>query len=513
VVFGDPQESYFTFLTRRNPLSTPLSLTELENILYHLNYRSTLAALSIWMGKKAPVSPHQVYEGFEGFLTLENLERIDKIAEGEISHRLRHTFIDHYLQQRVLPYETEMRTWMRGAAAHVEGEKIYIREIIPWCQKKSTRQKRLLLQKETIALSRFLKPFVFQYWDMAIELLTDSLGFRDYVDYCSRKKGIDYEFFYNFLKNLLDQTSSIYTEAMKMWSRKRFGVDMDELTRFDAINILALGEFDTLCPRKEINQLLEFFRYWNVNLTNIPGLHLELDTNKDKSAQAICFVLGIPDEIYVLMRPQGGWVDLETLWHELGHGLSAVHTPPTLPVVLREMATCNRLSEAYAFLLQGVVLSPPFLQEFLGMNPDEAERLYYYKTLKDLSIFRRYSAKFLVEYEAFTSGELLDGTRYSDLMTEYTGFFYHPDAFLLDLVPEFYSLDYVTAWMAEAIFQDYLRGIWGEGWMFSQDAGEKLKSWWSRGNTMDLIPFLREEGLGELTPQPLLYRWHAVLDT
>jgi len=492
-------------------LSTALSILDLENILYHLNYRSTLAALSMWMGQKGPIAPHQVYEGFEKFLTLEHLAEIEELADGEISHRLRHAFIDHYLQLRILPYETEMKAWMRGAAAHVDGEKIYLREIIPWCQKKSNRKKRLVLQKETIALSRFLKSFVFQYWDLAIELLTDSLGFRDYVDYCSKKKGVDYEFFYSFVKKFLDQTAFLYTGAMEMWARERFGADLDQLTRFDAINILALSQFDHLCPEKEINQLTEFFRYWNVNLTQIPGLHLELGKNKDKSAQAICFVLGIPDEIYVLMRPQGGWVDLETLWHELGHGLSAAHTSPKIPVTMREMATCNRLSEAWAFLLQGIVLSPPFLREFLGMNSHDAQRLYYYKTLKDFSIFRRYAAKFLVEYEAFTSGELSDGSRYSELMTKYTGFFYHPDAFLLDLVPEFYSLDYVTAWMAEALFQNYLKERWGEGWIFNPDAGKQLKVWWSRGNTLDLIPFLKEEGLGELSPEPLLSRWQEVL--
>ena len=57
------------------------------------------------------------------------------------------------------------------------------------------------------------------------------------------------------------------------------------------------------------------------------------------------------------MRPEGGWIDVETLWHELGHGLSAVTTDPSLPAVDRELATAFSLSEVYAFLLQRMALS------------------------------------------------------------------------------------------------------------------------------------------------------------
>jgi oligoendopeptidase F len=65
----------------------------------------------------------------------------------------------------------------------------------------------------------------------------------------------------------------------------------------------------------------------------------------------------IPEEVHILMRPEGGWIDMETLWHELGHGLSAVATDPSLPAVDRDLATTFNLSEAYAFLLQRMALS------------------------------------------------------------------------------------------------------------------------------------------------------------
>jgi hypothetical protein len=63
-----------------------------------------------------------------------------------------------------MPHETEMQAWSRGAAAHVEGEKIYFQEVIPWCQKSSTLLKRQQLQQETGPLCKLLKPFALNYW-------------------------------------------------------------------------------------------------------------------------------------------------------------------------------------------------------------------------------------------------------------------------------------------------------------------------------------------------------------
>ena len=101
-------------------------LSELENILHHLNYRWNIEALALWKGDKALFEPYRIYEGFDDFLSLNTLSRIEKLEKTESKNRLKHALIDHYLQKSLLPHENEMRTWMRGAAAHVNGEKIYI---------------------------------------------------------------------------------------------------------------------------------------------------------------------------------------------------------------------------------------------------------------------------------------------------------------------------------------------------------------------------------------------------
>ncbi len=176
------------------------------------------------------------------------------------------------------------------------------------------------------------------------------------------------------------------------------------------------------------------------------------------------------------------------------------------------MATSHSLSESFAFLLQNITLSVPFLENYLGLNPPDSEKLSYYKTLKDLSVFRRYAAKFLAEYEMFSSGDLTNGEPYTELMARHTGFYYQPESHLFDLAPEFYSLDYVLGWLAEAIMEEHLRGLLGTRWMFRPETGDILKKWWNQGNRHDIFHFMEANGLGSLAPEALLRRWKEVLN-
>ncbi len=492
-------------------VATPKSIEEIENIVFHLNYRWVMESLAAWKGEKSPIGAYKVYEGFEKFLNPHVLATIDTIKDSEVRKRLKYSFIDHCLQHALLPHESEMRGWMRGAAAHVNGEKIYFREIIPWCQKKSTKSQRRILQQEVGPLCKFLRPFALNYWELLLKLLKETFGFEDYISYCSDKKSVDYHYFYSLAQDLLDKTDDLYFSCMEQWVRKRFNASLHELTRFDAICILGMGEFDDEFSQKEIKRLTQFFRYWNIDLTNTPGLYLDLGKEPKKSAQAMCFILQVPDEIYILVKPQGGWMDVETIWHELGHGLFAAFTSPHLGYVLRELATTNCLSETFAFLIQNIASSVPFLTEVAGVDEEFAQRLYYHKVLRDLSIFRRYAARFLSEYRMFAKEDLGNGQVYSDLMTRYTGFYYQPESALFDLVPEFYSLDYVMAWMAEAMLENHMKEKFGERWMFESEAGRVLKTWWQAGNSLNVFDFLHKNKVGPLSPECLLRRWAKVL--
>jgi hypothetical protein len=70
---------------------------------------------------------------------------------------------------------------------------------VPEIQHPAKRQK---LQQETGPLCKLLKPFVVNYWNIVLDSLTGELGFDGYIDYCSRKKNIDYTGFTSRCKPL-----------------------------------------------------------------------------------------------------------------------------------------------------------------------------------------------------------------------------------------------------------------------------------------------------------------------
>ncbi len=486
-------------------------MIDIEKAVLTLNHRLTAKALSLWQGNVSKNSNYGTYDGVTDILNPSTINSLRPSGEwARHGQRVYHSLLSHYLQYRISPFENELFTLIRGAAASVEGEKIYFKDTLSWCQKRSDLAKRKTLEQESSGLCKFLKPFALGVWEHLLMLLEDEFGYEDYVKYCQDKKQIDYEGYLPVLQEVLRQTDTLYFEAMERWSQKSLGVTLNELNRFDAIYLLGLGEFDPLFPNHiPLSDHLDFFNKWAIQVNDIPGLSLDIGHSSRKGSQAMSFALSIPDEMCLVMNPQGGWIDLETLFHEMGHVLSHAFTAPDLPSVEKDFFTSNTLSETYAFLLQNMCFSPLFLEGRLGLSSDAIEEISFYKALKDLSVFRRYVGKFLSEYEMFKKNDVGDGEIYSAIMEKYTGFAYRPETHLFDLVPEFYSLDYVISWMAEATMEKMFVKTLGHDWMFQPEAGSILKDWWLCGNRYEIDEFFSVKGIGTIDHRDIIERWRS----
>ncbi len=486
-------------------------MEQIERALLTLNYRLTSRALNLWKGNESRTPNHKVYDGFYDILNPTTIKGLHASGR-ETGHKRRvfHALLGHYLQYRISPFENELFAWIKGAAVHVDGEKIYFKDILSWCQKRSDLVKRRKIEDESSILCKFLKPFSLGVWEFLLELLEDEFGYKDYPEYCRNKKLVDYEAYVPKLEEIMRETDTLYFEAMEAWAQRSLGVPLYELNRFDAIYMLGLTEFDYLFPDQiPLSDHLDFFNQWGIQVKNMPGLCLDMSHSPKKGAQAMSFALRIPDEIHLVMNPQGGWIDLETLFHEMGHTLSNVFTSPELPSAEKDFFTSNTLSETYAFLLQNMCFSPFFLERHLGLSSKEIEKISFYKVLKDLSVFRRYVSKFLAEYEMFKEKKIANGEIYARLLEKHTGFSYRPETHLFDLVPEFYALDYVVSWLAEATMEKMLAQTLGHDWMFKPEAGKILKDWWQCGNRYELDEFFAVKGIGAINSKDILDRWRS----
>jgi hypothetical protein len=489
-------------------MTTPVDPTPLSNDLLERTYQWKAEVLARWLGHPPPENGG----GNRAELTLATLDQIDAVEDLSLRHGLRHRFIDLYLQERLKAHEAEMQVMLRGAAAHVNGQKIYLREVIPWCQGQHSWEERQRLQKETSALCRFLKPYLLVHWEESLACLQSDLGYADYRAYCQEKKGVAYGELRVRMVAFLDATRSLYFDAMAQWCRQCFGRPLTELTRFDAIHLLGWGGVHMpLSGPRAFRDTLGLLDTWGMPLAGIDGLRLHLNAAGEGGAQAMTLLLRVPGEVHIIMAPSGGWIDLETLWHELGHGLAAAFTPAGLPLAGREFATDYSLSEAYAFLLQGAVLNHRVLTEVLGLDRRSARRLEYYKALRDLAVFRRYAAKLIWELDLFSGLDLADGAPYAALMRHHTGFYHQPESHLFDLTPELYCCDYLRGMLMAHGLATSLEATGGIAWPLSAATGVWLRDWWKQGHTADMNAFCAANQIPPPSAQRLAAHWEAAL--
>ncbi|MFV9692009.1 MAG: hypothetical protein ACNY01_13750 [Desulfobacteria bacterium] len=107
---------------------------------------------------------------------------------------------------------------------------------------------------------------------------------------------------------------------------------------------------------------------------------------------------------------------------------------------------------------------------------------------------------------------MANGDAYASLLKRHTGLSYRPETHLFDLTPEFYALDYVISWMAEATMEKMLVQTLGDDWMFKAETGMMLKDWWQCGNRYELDEFFSAKNIGSIDSQDIVNRWQQKIE-
>ena len=400
--------------------------------------------------------------------------------------------VDHFIRSKVEPFQAVLNTWMQGAKARVNARDIPFAEVITWCQDTGDNQARSAMSKEVRSLCAFLAPFSYASWKVLLNVLEHDLGYPEYLAFCEEKRGVSLTNSSSHARDFLGETRDTYRGLIEPWLKKVTKISLGDASRFDAIYLLGLRYLDHLFPQGlTIEKITGFFRKWGMDLAGNPALHIHSEGMPGR--QSYCIPVDIPGEVHVIVGPLHGWLDMESLFHELGHALSFIYTDPSLPPEEKDFYQSGALSEAFAFLFQRMCMSMEFLQEILGLSSENARTVSHAHTLKWLTLTRRYGAKLVIEVENFRLGRLEKGQSfYSEIMGRETCFHYDPETYLFDLMPDFYSLDYFQAFMGAACLWEYLNEAAGEDWILDTETGSILHRWWRNGNRLDLSAFLQE---------------------
>ena len=326
--------------------------------------------------------------------------------------------------------------------------------------------------------------------------ITKELGWSSMLELCEELSGIDLAALEVQTEALLADTEASYEPTVEPELERHLGIGFADLRRSDLPAFFRAPTLDAAFPPDQaIPALRKTLSGLGIDLDTQPGVILDAEVRPTKSPRAFCAPVRVPGEVYLMISPQGGRDDTQTLLHEAGHTEHFAHVDPALPFERRLLGD-NSFTEAFAFLFQYLAEEPAWLEEVLGV--DAAPLAGYAQAVK-LIFLRRYSAKLAYErrlHAADVDLAQMPGD-YARTLSAAVHVDWPATNWIHDVDPFFYSACYIRAWAAERSLRAHLIERFGERWFAEPEAGALLAQIWSKGQRA-----LAEELLEEIGAPP-----------
>jgi hypothetical protein len=242
------------------------------------------------------------------------------------------------------------------------------------------------------------------------------------------------------------------------------------------------------------------------DLAGNEGIRLDLDDRPQKSPRACVIASDPPAVVHLITRAQGGLHDYQAFLHEAGHALHYAGLDAELPYTFRRLSRDHALTEIYSFLIESITREPGWHAAHFGLSDAEARERAEATRFLELLLFRRYAAKLAYELELWADFENATdhAQTYADNLRAAVGFRYRADGYLADMDGDFYSADYLRAWIRTAQLRVHLRGTIGEDWWRRPETGELLRALFTEGTRPTSEEIADRIGCDPLDTSPLV---------
>jgi len=341
--------------------------------------------------------------------------------------------------------------------------------------------------------------------------LSRGLGYKNYAAMFEELKGFDFNGLATEMSAFLEATETTYNRIFSEYVENLLGMPANEVARCDLPHLFRASSFDDCFPADgafgALNDTLERL---GLELKKQKNIIVDDEPRPSKSPRAFCACVRIPDEIYLVISPQGGLDDYRSLLHEAGHAEHFGHTRPDLSPIYQRLGDAAT-SECYAFLFDNLVMNRSWLENVAGLEPARAGDVVRFSAFHKLYMLRRFAAKFVYELELHRGVEHPEDV-YSRLLSRATGVPWPAEYYLSDTDEGFYCADYIRAWIAEVQVRQSLVDTYGPDWYACLPAGRELKKNWSDGSLPDIEDVLRAFGQPGLDLGPLVEELRAALE-
>ncbi|MHB1069161.1 MAG: gluzincin family metallopeptidase [Gemmatimonadaceae bacterium] len=276
----------------------------------------------------------------------------------------------------------------------------------------------------------------------------------------------------------LRDTQAMWDDVLPEFLKRGLNLTPREATRADAIALMRAPEFDGAFPATAMEYEV---RRAIGQMGASPDAHgrVVFDTGDrpGKRARAFCSPVRIPDEVYLVLRPQGGQGDWTTLMHELGHALHFANMDRSLPFEFRWLGD-NSVTEGYAMLFDHRLKDRGWLSRHSELSKADTPKYLRAAGFEELQFLRRYCAKLIYEVELHAGTTPWDALPdlYVETLTTATGFRYQRADAFLDVDPRFYAARYLRAWQLQALLNESLCERFNEDWWRNPHAGPWIEA-------------------------------------
>jgi len=416
-------------------------------------------------------------------------------ANDERYPELRRLVVEGYLDAAANELTEQIAARETADALDWDGESLPYRSVAPLIRNEPSPDRRHALERRLVEATSAQNPLRERRWDLLYASARE-LGYASYRQLVEDVGRLDIASLVTAVGAFLRETEEAYRAELVLRLRA-IGVDPAEAEKSDIAFLFREPEFDRYFAAESLVDIYKSSMA-ALGLDDAAQSRIFLDVEKrpTKSPRAFCSAPRIPDEIYLVISPQGGEYDYGAMFHEGGHAQHFAHADGALPFALRGLGD-NSVTEGFAFVLEHILAIPAWLEQYLYFS--DTARYLAAQRFNRLYMFRRYSAKLIFEAELHAGTDVRGRQkRYADLLTAATGVRYAPEDYLFDVDDAFYAARYLRAWIFDAQMRTSLRERFGERWYESREAGAKLVELWSHGQRFDAPALLRREGLGGL---------------
>lgn len=442
----------------------------------------------------------------------ELIERAPQAKKRDQMERTLFALLEGQVAEEAFPIEEQLLAKSAGLEASFEGEKIAFHDLSARISREESFERRDALRALQAGLADELTPLRLDLEHATRQKLA-AFGFRTVREYAETKKRMQYDVFLGKTLPILEETTGLYRRVMSDAMRRAYGKDLGALGSAHAIHWRAGREFDHLFPADRLVELgANAFAVIGLPFEQSQRIRVDAESRAGKHPRACCYAPRAPEDIHLIMKPQGGYEDLRAFLHEGTHALHLAHMDPALPYEWRGLPRSYAMAESFAFLIERLPENPLWLEHVLHVPKGAAERLAAWALLGNLFMLRRYVAKFSYElafdekpYDAPRNKEL-----YAKTLKDLTGFAYEPEFFLEDMDGGFYSADYLRAWIAAAQIEEHLVRRFGDRWFLKRDTGPFLKDMFAKGYAWNAEELVQSLGMTAWDPLPLIRKFDGV---